>query len=56
MADVSKKICKRTPQTRFKYLEFDCKCDPINMIMRKDGIDVVYLTAKFTIDMKPPVD
>ena len=36
--------------------EFDCKLDPINMIMLKDGIDFVYLTAKFTIDMKPPVD
>ena len=45
-----------TVQQRFKFLEFDCKLDPINMIMRKDGIDVVYLTAKFTIDMKPPVD
>ena len=45
-----------TVQQRFKFLEFDCKLDPINMIMLKNGIDFVYLTAKFTIDMKPPVD
>lgn len=45
-----------TVQQRSKYLEFDCKLDPINMIMLKNGINFVYLTAKFTIDMKPPVD
>ena len=45
-----------TMQKRYKFLEFDCTYDPTEMIMRKGGKDFIYLTAKFTIDMKPPVD
>ena len=40
----------------YKILEFDCIYDSTNMIMLKGGEKFIYLTAKFTINTKPPVD
>ena len=40
----------------YKILEFDCIYDSTNMIMLKGGEKFIYLTAKFTINTKPPLD